>query len=316
MCPRSVALSTVALCFLASPDAYSQSGPGATATLTQGIPGVVAAGTEVRLVMEGLVGSEGPIAAPDGTFLFTENDSSRVIRIDEAGEISLYLEDTNESNGLAFDSNGRLISAQRGTAQIGVLAPTREVLADAFGDQPFMAPNDLVVDSKDGIYVTDPGRNPAVRPPAVFYRTPAGQVLKVAEDIGRPNGVMLSPDETVLYVADTYGEFVLAFDIQPDGTVDNRRNFGRLEEARRTETGLRSGADGLAVDSTGRLYVASSVGVQVLSHRGEHLGTIPIPRRPQNVAFAGKDKKTLYVVGSDAVYTIAMESQGFLGRPK
>ena len=266
--------------------------------------------------MEGLVGSEGPIAAPDGTFLFTENDSSRVIRIDEAGEISLYLENTNESNGLGFDSKGRLISAQRGTSQIGVLAPTREVLADTSEGQPLMRPNDLVVDSKDGIYFTDPGTNPPIRKPAVHYIKPDGQVIQVAEDIERPNGIVLSPDEKVLYVANTNGEFVLAFDIQPDGTVRNRRDFGRLEGVRPTETGLRSGADGLAIDSTGRLYVASTVGVQVFGPQGEHLGTISIPRRPQNVAFAGSDKKTLYVVGSDAVYTVAMESQGFLGRPK
>jgi gluconolactonase len=297
-------------------NASGQSDPTTVEMLTRGIPGVVASETSVQLVMEGLVGSEGPIAAPDGAFLFTENDSSRVIRIDETGEISLYLDNTNESNGLGFDSKGRLISAQRGIPQIGVLLPMREMLTNTSEGQPLMRPNDLVVNSKDGIYFTDPGTNPPTRNPAVHYIKPDGKVIQIAEDIERPNGIMLSPDETTLYVANTYGAFVLAFDIQPDGTVRNRRDFVELEGVRQTERGIRSGADGLAIDNTGRLYVASDAGVQVISPQGEHLGTITIPRRPQNVAFAGPSKKTLYVVGSDAVYKIEMESQGFLGRPK
>jgi gluconolactonase len=86
----------------------------------------------------------------------------------------------------------------------------------------------------------------------------------------------------------------------------------------KTDTGVRSGADGLAVDSTGRLYVATQVGVQVFSQQGAHLGTIPIgiQNGPQNLAFAGPDKKTLYVVGRNAAWKIAMQSQGIKNRAK
>jgi gluconolactonase len=193
---------------------------------------------------------------------------------------------------------------------VGVLAPTPAVLADGFEGQPFRRPNDIVVDRNGGVYFTDDGNPPEGQPrkPGVFYITPAGRLVKLDDDIEFPNGVMLSPDEKVLYVANSgKGEFIVAFDVGPDGLVSNRRNFARLV--------ARSGADGLAVDAAGRLYVASG-GVQVFSQQGQHLGTIPIPRSTQNVAFAGPDKKTLYVVGSGAVYKIAMLAEGFKGRAK
>jgi gluconolactonase len=310
VCRPALLLTAV---FLTAPVAL----PGQMGTVAPAIPGVVAAGTPVVRVADGLNSSEGPVPAPDGTFLFTENDIGRVVRIDRDGRLSVYLDDTNEGNGLAFDSKGRLISAQRNRPQVGVLAPTRSVLVDSYNGEPLMGPNDLVIDRRDGIYFTDPGRNPPPRPPAVYYLRIDGTLEKVADGIGRPNGIMLSPDEKVLYVADTNGEHIVAFDVAVDGTLGNRRNFGRLTGGRPTESGaMRSGADGLAVDSAGRLYVATDAGVQVLDVNGRHLGTIPMPRDPQNLAFGGPDKKTLYVVGSGSVYTIAMESQGFLGRPK
>ena len=104
--------------------------------------------------------------------------------------------------------------------------------------------------------------------------------------------------------------------LQPDGTLKNRRNFAKLQGVQRTDTGVTSGADGLAVDSKDRVYVCTSTGVQVFSPKGETLGTIPLSRAPQNLAFGGPDKKTLYVVGRGAAYKIQMLAQGFKGRVK
>ena len=84
----------------------------------------------------------------------------------------------------------------------------------------------------------------------------------------------------------------------------------------KTDTGVASGADGLAVDNDGRVYAATTAGVQVFSPQGQHLGTIPLSRSPQNLAFAGADKKTLYVVGRGAAFKVPMLSQGFTGRAK
>ncbi|MEO7579780.1 MAG: SMP-30/gluconolactonase/LRE family protein, partial [Massilia sp.] len=130
------------------------------------------------------------------------------------------------------------------------------------------------------------------------------------------NGIQLSPDEKVLYVANTYGEHVLAYDIGADGKLGARRNFAKLEGYRKTDTGFSSGADDLAVDAAGRLYVASTAGIRVFSAKGEALGIIALPKPPQNLAFAGAGKQTLYVVGRGAAYRIATLSTGFAGRAK
>lgn len=313
-----------ALLLLQSALAFAQAAPPTpTETTTPAIAGVVAAGTRVQLVAQGLRGTEGPIAMADGSLLFTEQTASVLTKVDGQGNRSTFLEKTNGANGVTFDSKGRLIATQPATKEIAVLTPTRIVLASQFEGQPLMGPNDLIADKKGGIYFTDPGPNPGPgvsvpRPPAVLYIRPDGTLIKVADGITRPNGVILSPDEKTLYVANTLGEAVVAFDVQPDGTVRNKRDFAKLAGVTRTEGAVRSGADGLTVDEAGRLYVATQVGVQVFSPQGQALGTIPIgvTGGPQNLAFAGPDKKTLYVVGRGAMWKIAMQAQGFKGRAK
>jgi gluconolactonase len=152
--------------------------------------------------------------------------------------------------------------------------------------------------------------------PAVFYIAPGGTAVKVAHGIELPNGILLSRDEQTLYLNNTRGEYLLAFDVQPDGQLRNRRNFAKYEGVTKTDAGVASGADGLAIDNDGRLYAATAAGVQVFSSQGRHLGTIPLSRSPQNLGFAGPDKKTLYIVGRGAAYKVQMLTQGFAGRAK
>jgi len=267
---------------------------------------------------------------PDGTLLFTETNASRVLHIEADDSVSTFLESTNGSNGLGFDPTGRLISVQTtpGKTQVGVIYPlgSEAVLTDNFEGSPYGRPNDLVVSTTGGVYFTDPGPNvvagappPASPPlpPAVYYVSPEGATSRVAQGIERPNGITLSVDEGTLYVNNTGGSFLLAFDVQPDGTLSDRREFIAYEGVTTNADGtVASGADGLAIDSEGRLYAATTLGVQVFSAAGEHLGIIPLSRQPQNLAFAGPDKQTLYVVGRGAAYKVAMLSRGFVGRAK
>jgi gluconolactonase len=323
---------TVILGLLCSSPSFAQPSaqppPPATDTVAPDIPGVVAGGTKVQVIKEGFQGTEGPIGLPDGSLLFTETNANRITKIDKDNNVSTFLENSNGSNGLAFDARGRLITVQTtpGQTKIGVVYPkgSEAVLADSFEGKPFGRPNDLVVDKKGGVYFTEPGPNaqpgaaPAAPPlpPAVYYIAPGGRAIKIAEGIERPNGIQLSRDEKTLYVNNTNGEYVLAFDIQADGTVRNRRNFAKYEGTTRNANGVSSGADGLAIDSQGRVYVAASTGVQVFSPQGQHLGTIPLSRAPQNIAFAGPGKKTLYVVGRGAAFKIPMVAEGFKDRAK
>ena len=164
-----------------------------------------------------------------------------------------------------------------------------------------------------GVYTTVPGQ-----PPLVYYIPPGGQAVKAGEGIDQPNGIQLSRDEKTLFVNNTRGEYLIAFDIQADGTLTNKRNFAKYEGTTKGDNGFASGADGLAVDSEGRVYVAINTtgGVQVFSPQGQHLGTIPTSLGAQNIAFAGADKKTLYIVGRGAAFKVQMLSQGYQGRAK
>lgn len=312
----------IGISLLASTAAFGQRPQGPpTDTVAPNIPGVVAAGTKVQFIKDGFEGTEGPIGLPDGTFIFTETNASRITKIAPDGSTSIYLDNTNGSNGLALDSKGRLISVQTvpGNTKVGVIHPkgSEKILADNFEGKPFGRPNDLVVDKKGGVYFTEPANvdTPAL-PSSVYHIRPDGSIIRVAEGITFPNGIQLSPDEKTLYVNDAQGPHLIAFDVQGDGTLTNRRNFAQYEGVAKTATGVRSGADGLAIDSEGRIYSGTMAGVEVFSPQGRHLGTIPLSRAPQNLAFAGADKKTLYVVGRGSAFKIQMLSQGFQGRAK
>jgi gluconolactonase len=184
--------------------------------------------------------------------------------------------------------------------------------------------NDLVVSTKGVVYFTDSGANgpakadaPPTAKPAVYRIAANGTLTRVANDIERPNGIQLSPDEKTLYVANTLGEHVIAYDIAADGTIGARRNFAKLAGWKKNDAGVwSSGADGLAVDSAGRLYVATSSGVEVFTAKGEALGAIALPKSPQNIAFAGTNKSVLYAVGRGSAYRIQTLTTGFTGRAK
>lgn len=314
-------LTAVLVCVLTVAPLSAQRGRGrggapqapATNTVAPGIPGVVAAGTPVTVIKEGFQGTEGPITLPDGSVIFSEPQANRIQKIDKDGNVSVFLENSNGSNGLAFDAKGRLISTQTAAGQerIGVVYPesAKATLAEGIG-----RPNDLVVTKAGGVYTTVPGN-----PPLIYYIPPGGQAVKAAgEGIEQPNGIQLSRDEKTLYVNNTRGEYLIAYDIQANGTLTNKRNFAKYEGTTKGDNGFASGADGLAVDTEGRVYVAINTtgGVQVFSPQGQHLGTIPTSLGAQNIAFAGADKKTLYIVGRGAAFKVQMLSQGYQGRAK
>ena len=276
------------------------------------IPGVIAAGTKVERVWTGLQAADGLISEPDGTLLLPEQRAHRISRFDRNGKITLYLEDTNEAGGIAIDPKGRIIAVERNMPpRLRMLAPERRVLAESYEGKPLARLSDIVGDRKGGVYFTE-GANTSV-----YYYSVDGKLTRVANDIPGANGIMLSPDERTLYVTNTQAG-ILAYDVQPDGTIRNRRPFVKPE----------GGQDGLAIDGAGRLYVASDLGIQVFSPQGQHLGLIPTPRETTTLAFAGPDKKTLYVIGrgndgpggggpdARSMYRISMLAEGFKGRAK
>lgn len=306
------------------------------------IPGVVRNGSPIERILTGFDGLDDPIGLTDGTLVFSEPGARRVHRMNTTtNAVSVLVADSNESHGVTEDANGRLISAQAwdGSTRIGVIHPpqSQTVLGADFEGQPFSRPNDLIVTRKGGVYFTDPGLTvqqaealvkrlgkplgPRL-PPAVYYIPPGGRAIRIEDKMIRPNGIQLSRDEKTLYISDSNGADVIAWEIQPDGLVRNRRAFGTLTGRSTRDNGLggvRSFADGMTIDNEGRLYVATGGGVEVLSAEGRHLGTIPVKCPPadcQNLAFSGPEKRTLYVGGAGSLYKVGMIARGFTGRAK
>lgn len=304
----------------------SSAAAGADYVYTPPILGVAAGGVLVDEIKDGFNGTEGPLGYSDGSLLFTETNANKIIRIAPDDTVSTFLDKSNGANGLALTPDGSIVAVQTLKTQVGVVYPAdkKQTLASDYQGTPFQRPNDLVRANNGAIYFTDSGTrpskdnpNPPPSHPGVYYIGPGGELKQLANDIERPNGIQLSKDEKVLYVANTAGEHVLAFDIAADGTIQNRRNLAKLAGWRQGEDGKWSGgADGLALDDEGRLYVASNAGVEVFSDKGDALGVIPIPKKPQNLAFSGPNKNVLYVVGRGSAYKIPLLARGISTRAK
>lgn len=312
---RSVIVATlfgVAWCSTAT-RAQSPSAPQAA------IDGVIAAGAKIEMIKDGFVGGEGPVRSPDGGLYFTDIRTSRIYKLDKDGNVAVWRENTGGSNGLFQANDGRLLAAEMEAKRVVAITPDGSVtpLVTEFGGKPLRAPNDLIMDKKGGIYFTDPARGPGVPGPShVLYRRPNGQVVLIDDQYSFPNGLTLSLDEKTLYVGDVTAEHVYAYDVQPDGSVKNKRPFAKLQGYTQAATGWRSGADGMAIDSNGRLYVTSDIGVQVFDTRGVHLGTISVPTKARNVAFGGPRRQTLYITGPSELYRVPMLAEGPAERSK
>ena len=146
------------------------------------------------------------------------------------------------------------------------------------------------------------------RPTYVYYLA-AGAKEPVLIDgaVARPNGLTLTNDGKTLIVDDTIGETVFAYDVQPDSSVKNKRPFAKLRDI---PAGAESGADGMAIDRDDRVYITTVAGIQVLDAKGQYLGTIKAGRQGANAAFAGPDKRTLYITARQGLYRFKTLAQG------
>jgi gluconolactonase len=299
-----LAFATAAAVVLLAGAAYAQS--------PSGIAGVVAPGVAPELVQEGFVFTEGPVGTPDGGLYFSDIRPNRIYHLDPGGKISLVREQTNGANGLALTREGDLLAAEGEGKRISRRSRDGGVttVTEGIAGKPFLSPNDVLMDANGGIYITDPGPRPVVpgRTAYVYY-LPAGakEPIVIDDQIARPNGVTLTRDGKTLIVNDTLGPTVYAYDVQPDGSVKNKRTFAQLRDI---PEGKESGADGMALDREDRVYVTTVAGVQVFDAAGKYLGTIKVPRQPANAGFAGPDKRVLYITAREGLYRINMLAQG------
>lgn len=281
------------------------------------IPDVVAAGTPFELMQEGFSFTEGPVGTEDGGLFFTDTQGkpTRIFRLEPGGAVRALAE-TQGMNGLAIDAAGQLFGAEMYAKRVVRLDAEGRVVGTVTAgtpEHPLVQPNDLIVDARGGVYFTDPGTfDPkSTATTHVYYRAPAGTLHPVTDRIALPNGLALTPDGRTLLVDDTKGDEISAFDIRSDGTTGPRRVFARLAGI---PAGQGSGADGMTVDSNGRVYVTSRTGIQVFAATGQPLGVIVAPRAAANVAFGGPGKQYLYVAARQGLYRLKMLARG-VARP-
>jgi gluconolactonase len=268
---------------------------------------------EVTKVQGGFMFTEGPAADKEGNVYFSDIPANRVYRLEADGKASVFREPSNRTNGNMFNSKGELVSCEGDGQVVAVSADGKQArpIAAMYQGKRFNAPNDLVVDSSDGVYFTDPYFGPPMPLPqgvtAVYYVTADGHVTRLVDDLKLPNGVILSPDEKTLYVVPSGQEEVMAYPVESPGKLGAGKVFCRLKQAAGQQG---HGGDGLTIDTKGNLYITSGLGLQVFDREGMHLGIIEVPEPPANVTFGGPEFKTLYITARKSLYRADMEATG------
>lgn len=252
-----------------------------------------------ELVGSGYGFSEGPAANAKGEVFFTDIPNSRIHKVALDGTVGVFAEDTGRANGLMFGPDGRLYACASGRKQIVAYdeAGKSSVIAED------IAGNDLSITHGGDIYVTEPPTK------QVWLVRKDGTKQVVDKSVTFPNGVLLSPDQSLLYVADYNGRFVHSFQVQPDGSLAHGQRYYYLHLA---DGSTRTLADGMTVDTNGNLYVATEMGIQFCDQPGRVNGILskPQPGVVANVCFGGPDFDVLYATCGDKVFKRKLNAKG------
>jgi len=257
-----------------------------------------------HLVSEGYKFTEGPAVNSHGEVFFTDVTSNQIHKIGLDNKTSLFASDTKRGNGQAFGPDGRLYVVESGDQK--VVAYDRDGKVSAIADG--FVGNDIVVANNGNIYVTNPPADNENAPSKIWLIKPNGQKSIVDTGLKYSNGVTLSPDQTLLYVDDYRSHWIYSYEIRPDGSLQSKQKFFWLQVP---DTSDQSNADGLRVDTDGRVYVATAMGVQVCDQAGRVQCIIPTPnRRLSNLTFGGDHFDTIYATCGDRVYRRKMKVKG------
>ncbi|MBL8178680.1 MAG: SMP-30/gluconolactonase/LRE family protein [Bryobacterales bacterium] len=251
--------------------------------------------------------TEGPVWSKEGFLIFSDVPNNRMLKFIPGTGVASYRENTNGANGNAIDSQGRLLTCESRTRRVvrqkkdgGV-----EVLADKFEGKRFNAPNDIVVRKDGHIWFTDPafGAQADERDVdfyAIFHISPKGELGLTAKPKGRPNGIALSQNGRILYVANSDERCIYAYDVDGQGRANNERVVIR---------GIPGPPDGLKLDEKGNFYVAATELV-VYNPKGELLKKIELSEKPSNLAFGDPDYQTLFITARTSVYRMRLDVKG------
>jgi len=300
---------------------------GSVMKQVSGLDAIIPAGAKLEKVTIGYeVDTAGSPLYADGEVYFTNNnfdpaDKSATIKMDTSGNFHVLRTDNGVTTTLQNSGKGTIYACEmlgHRVIEMDMKGNVIRVVAGEYNGKRIDGPNDIYVDRKGGIYFTDSqfiaGQEKMQETPAVYYVRPDGSIIRVIDDVEFPNGVWLSLDEKTMYLCNTRDKYLLAYDVNPDGTVTNGRNFIELQlnpEVIGADS-KESGSDGMIVDSAGNIFVATTkmLGIQVYNSSGKHLGNIMCPAATNNVIFGGPDMKTLYVSAKDGIYKIRVKIPG------
>lgn len=270
---------------------------------------IVAKGAKLKLISNQFSFTEGPSCDKKGNIFFTDQPHNQIWEYSVKGKLSMFMDSCGRSNGTFFDNKGNLITCADKKDQLWSISPNKKVtvLVNNFEGHRLNGPNDLWIDPKGGIYFTDPyyqrpywkRTKKDIQQERVYYLTPDRKhVIIVANDLGKPNGIIGTPDGKMLYVADIGASKTYSYSINPNGTLSNKTLFANM------------GSDGMTIDNKGDIYITGD-GVTVFDKTGKKIAHIPIDQKwTANVSFGGRSRHTLFITASHGLYSLDMKVKG------
>ncbi len=266
----------------------------------------------VRKVAGDLMFTEGPVwLRAEGILVFSDIPADTVKRWSATAGVTTYRQPSRNTNGNTLDRSGRLLSAEHTGRRIAIQEKdgTLRTVVDSFEGKKFNSPNDVVVHSDGSIWFTDPEYGLKTNPTTkqregkeqagnyVYRHDPkTGETRALVKDFVQPNGLAFSPDEKVLYVADSGSpKHIRAFDVGPGGSLSGGRVYCTIDQG---------GPDGIRVDEAGRVWSSAGDGVQIFGVNGQRIGKILVPEAPANLCFGGENGKTLFITARKSLYAI------------
>ncbi|MCU0456348.1 MAG: SMP-30/gluconolactonase/LRE family protein [Bacteroidales bacterium] len=278
----------------------------------EGLKNILAPGAKLEKLADGFLFTEGPTADNRGNVYFTDQPNDRIMIWNEKSGVSVFMQPSGRSNGLALDREGNIWSCADEKTELWRISPDKNIerIAGTFEGRLFNGPNDVWADPDGGIYFTDPfyrrdwwsHKEMPQEKQRVYYLKPDHKtIIIVADDLLQPNGIVGTPDGKKLFVADIRANKTWVFSIMPDGTLSDKKLFCEM------------GSDGMTIDSRGNIYL-SGKGVTVFDNTGRKTGNIAVPESwTSNVCFGGKNRKTLFITASKGFYSIKLKVRGTAG---
>jgi gluconolactonase len=292
--------SLIAIPFLCIGISYGQN---------KSLAGIIDASSKVEKLSDGFLFTEGPTADKKGNVFFTDQPNDRIMEWNLSDRLSVFMQPSGHSNGMAFDNKGNLWSCADEKNELWCIGKDKKItkIPSKYSGKPLNGPNDLWIDKLGGIYFTDPfyrrtwwdHDSMPQSCQAVYYLKPDHKtILRIIDDMVQPNGIVGTPDGRKLFIADIAANKTWSFTINQDGSLGDKRLFCEM------------GSDGMTIDIQGNIYL-SGKGVTIFDRDGTLLGNIPVPENwTANVCFGGADMKSLFITASKSLYRIHTKVKG------